>query len=87
MKVCFSEDAWEEYLYWQKTDRKIVKKIHELIKSIKREPFTGVGKPEPLKFGFQKYWSRRIDIEHRLVYKVEGDVLYIAQCRYHYQND
>jgi toxin YoeB len=87
VKVCFTEDAWEEYLYWQKTARKIVKKINELIKSIKREPFIGVGKPEPLKFGFQKYWLRRIDIEYRLVYKVEGDVFYIAQCRYHYQND
>jgi toxin YoeB len=87
VKVCFTEDAWEEYLYWQKTDRKIVKKIHELIKLIKREPFTGTGKPEPLKFSFQGYWSRRIDMEHRLIYKVDGDILYIAQCRYHYQKD
>ncbi|MBL0231801.1 MAG: Txe/YoeB family addiction module toxin [Moraxellaceae bacterium] len=79
MKLTFSEQAWEEYLYWQKTDKKLLNRINELIKAITREPFTGIGKPEPLKHSLSGYWSRRINDEHRLVYKVEGDSLLIAQ--------
>ncbi len=84
MKILFSENAWEDYTYRQKYDKQILKRINELIKEIQRQPFGGIGKPEPLKFGFAGYWSRRIDQEHRLVYKLEKDSLYIAQCRYHY---
>lgn len=84
MKVVFDEDAWDDYLYWQKTDRKIVQRINALIKDIQRTPFAGVGKPEPLKHALSGYWSRRIDDSHRIVYEVEGDDLRIAQVRYHY---
>ena len=84
MKLTFSEQAWEEYLYWQKTDKKLLNRINELIKAITREPFTGIGKPEPLKHSLTGYWSRRINDEHRLVYKIEGDSLLIAQCKLHY---
>ncbi len=75
MKLTFSEQAWEEYLYWQKTDKKLLNRINELIKAITREPFTGIGKPEPLKHSLSGYWSRRINDEHRLVYKVEAAIL------------
>ena len=71
-------------MYWQKTDKKLLNRINELIKAITREPFTGIGKPEPLKHSLTGYWSRRINDEHRLVYKVEGDSLLIAQCKLHY---
>lgn len=84
MKVVFSEHAWEEYVGWQKTDKKILNRINELIKVISRTPFEGIGKPEPLKHTLAGYWSRRINDEHRLVYKVEGETLLIAQCRFHY---
>jgi len=84
MKLIFSEQAWEEYLYWQKTDKKLLNRINELIRAIMRESFTGIGKPEPLKHSLSGYWSRRINDEHRLVYKVEGDNLLIAQCKLHY---
>ena len=84
MKLIFSEHAWEDYLYWQRTDRKIVDRINRLIKEIQRSPFEGTGKPEPLKHGLSGYWSRRITDEHRIVYKVERDSLLIAQIRYHY---
>lgn len=84
MKIVFSEKAWDDYLYRQKTDKKLLKRINELIKAIKREPFSGVGKPEPLKHGLSGYWSRRINDEHRLVYSIKDDSLLIAQCRYHY---
>ncbi|WP_404345051.1 Txe/YoeB family addiction module toxin [Vreelandella venusta] len=84
MKLIFSENAWEDYLYWQKTDKKILNRINKLIKEIKREPFEGVGKPEPLKHNLAGYWSRRINEEHRIVYKVTDDALIIAQLRYHY---
>ncbi len=84
MKLSFSEHAWEDYLYWQRTDRKILERIHKLIKEIQRAPFEGTGKPEPLKHGLSGYWSRRINDEHRIVYKVESDSLLIAQLRYHY---
>ena len=84
MILIFSDDAWEDYLYWQQNDKKILKKINKLIKEIKREPFIGTGEPEPLKYSWSGYWSRRITIEHRLVYKVTEDSILIAQCRYHY---
>lgn len=84
MKMIFSEHAWADYLYWQNRDKKTMRRINQLIKEIQREPFTGIGKPEPLRHGLAGYWSRRIDEEHRIVYKVADDSLYIAQLRYHY---
>ncbi len=84
MKYLFSDHAWEDYLYWQKTDKRILKRINNLIKEISRDPFHGAGKPEPLKHALSGYWSRRITDEHRIVYKIEGKSLYIAQLRYHY---
>jgi len=84
MKILFAENAWEDYLYWQQNDKKILKRINLLIGDIQREPFKGIGKPEPLKFNWTGYWSRRINKEHRLVYKVQDDTISIAQCRYHY---
>ena len=84
MKIIFSEHAWEDYLYWQRTDRKILERINKLIKEIQRSPFEGTGKPEPLRHGLSGYWSRRITDEHRIVYKAEKDSLHLAQLRYHY---
>ena len=84
MKIIFSSQGWEDYLHWQQTDRKQLKRINELIKEITRTPFQGTGKPEPLRHALAGYWSRRINDEHRLVYKVEGDAVLIAQARYHY---
>ena len=84
MNLIFSESAWEDYLYWQKNDKKLSKRINELIKDIKRSPFDGIGKPEPLKHSLSGYWSRRINDEHRLVYKQMDKSILIAQCRYHY---
>ena len=86
MVLTFTENAWEDYLYWQKVDKKMVKKINELIKVIKRSPFDGIGKPEPLKHDLAGYWSRRIDQEHRLVYQVVAGELLIFACRYHYDS-
>ncbi len=84
MKLIFSEHAWEDYLYWQKTDKKILKRINLLIKETQRSPCDGIGKPEPLKHALSGYWSRRINDEHRFVYKTTEDALFIAQLRYHY---
>lgn len=84
MNILFVEDAWEDYLYWQRTDKGKLKRINELIKVCLREPYSGIGKPEALKFDMAGYWSRRIDAEHRLVYKVESHNIIIVQCRYHY---
>ena len=84
MKLIFAEKAWEDYLYWQKTDKKTLKRINTLVKEIQREPFEGIGKPEPLKHALSGYWSRRINDEHRFVYKVHDDSLFIAQLRHHY---
>jgi toxin YoeB len=84
MKLVFSEHAWEDYLYWQTHDRKKLERINELIKDIQRERYRGIGKPEPLQHALQGWWSRRIDAEHRIVYRVEGDTVQIAQLRYHY---
>lgn len=84
MILSWAEKAWEDYLYWQKTDKKVVKRINTLVKEIKRHAFEGLGDPEPLKHNWSGYWSRRMDREHRLVYKVENDTIFIVQCRYHY---
>ena len=84
MRLIFSENAWKDYLYWQRTDKKILKRINRLIHDIQRIPYEGIGKPEPLKHGLSGYWSRRITDEHRIVYKAEGDAILIAQLRYHY---
>jgi toxin YoeB len=84
VKLVFSEQAWEDYLYWQKTNRKVLARINQLIQEIQREPFRGIGKPELLKHTFAGYWSRRINDEHRIVYKIQGDSVLIAQLRYHY---
>jgi toxin YoeB len=84
MKLVFSDAAWEDYLFWQQQDRRMVERINKLIKEVQREPFTGIGKPEPLKHALAGYWSRRITDEHRMVYKIEGDSMLIAQLRYHY---
>ena len=84
MIIAWDESAWEDYLYWQQTDKKTLKRINTLIKDIIRQPFTGLGEPEPLKYNWSSYWSRRIDREHRLVYKIKDESLFIAQCRYHY---
>lgn len=85
MKLTFSSNAWDNYLYWQKTDKAMLKRVNKLIKEIQRSPFEGIGKPEPLKHGLSGYWSRRINDEHRIVYKVAEDNLLIAQLRYHYK--
>ncbi len=84
MRLIWSDKSWEEYLSWQSTDKKVLKKINSLIKDIKRDPFEGIGKPEPLKYELQGCWSRRVTDEHRLVYEVENDALYIVSCKYHY---
>lgn len=84
MKFIFSEHAWDDYIYWQRTDKKIVKRINELIKDIRRNKYEGIGKPEHLKHNLTGYWSRRIDSTHRIIYKIEGDSVFIAQLRYHY---
>lgn len=84
MRLIFADDAWEDYLYWQKHDKQMVERINKLIKEIQREPFTGIGKPEALKHALAGFWSRRITDEHRMVYRVEGHALWIAQLRFHY---
>jgi toxin YoeB len=84
VKIIFSEQAWDDYLYWQKTDKKMLNRINQLIKEIQRQPFEGKGKPEPLKYHLSEYWSRRINDEHRIVYKVEDNALNLAQLRHHY---
>jgi len=84
MIITFSEISWNEYVFWQKNDKQKLNKINELKKDISRNPFEGIGKPEPLKFKYTGYWSRRIDEEHRLIYKVEQDEIQIVKCRFHY---
>ncbi|WP_404418322.1 Txe/YoeB family addiction module toxin [Marinospirillum sp.] len=84
MKLIFSENTWEDYLYWQKTDKKTANRINKLIKETQRNPFEGIGKPEPLKHNLTGYWSRRINEEDRMVYKMTDNALLIAQLRYHY---
>lgn len=84
MKLVFADQAWEDYLAWQRQDRKMVERINKLIRETQRDPFGGIGKPEPLKHALAGLWSRRITDEHRMVYRVEGDELQIAQLRFHY---
>ncbi len=84
MKLIFSDEAWEDYLYWQRQDKAVMKRINELITACKRDPFVGIGKPEPLKHALAGFWSRRITEEHRMVHKADQGALSIAQLRYHY---
>jgi toxin YoeB len=84
MKKIFLDQGWEDYLYWQKTDKGLLKKLNSLIKEIESTPYTGSGKPEPLKYNLGGWWSRRITQEHRLIYKIEEETIVILQCRYHY---
>lgn len=84
MKLIFAEQAWEDYFYWQQQDKRMVKRINELIRETVREPFDGIGKPEALKHALAGFWSRRISEEHRMIYRVEKGALLIAQLRYHY---
>lgn len=84
MKLVFADAAWQDYLYGQKQDRRLVERINQLIREMQREPFAGIGKPEPLKHALAGYWSRRITEEHRMVYRIDGDAMLIAQLRYHY---
>ena len=84
MKIIFTQSAWEEYLFWQSTNPKTLKRINSLIKETTRNPYTGIGKPEGLKHMLSGYWSRRVDQQNRMVYKVEEDSLLIIQLRYHY---
>lgn len=84
MKLIFHERAWEDYLYWQQTDRDLLARLNTLIRECSRTPFSGIGKPEPLRGQLAGWWSRRITKEHRLVYRMHEDTLLIAQCRHHY---
>ncbi|NMM48525.1 Txe/YoeB family addiction module toxin [Marinigracilibium pacificum] len=84
MELIFMSPAWEDYLYWQKTDKNLLKKLNSLIRECQRTPYEGTGKPEPLKGDLSGWWSRRINHEHRLVYRYENEALYILQCRKHY---
>ena len=84
MRIVFSKNAWEDYISWQTEDKKNLKKINELIKDIMRTPYGGSGKPEPLKYDLAGFWSRRIDLEHRLVYQIQNNEILIYSCRFHY---
>ncbi len=84
MRKVFSEDAWDDYLYWQSQDRETLKRVNALIRDIERDPFSGIGKPEPLKFGLAGCWSRRIDAANRLIYFIDGESLNILSCKDHY---
>jgi len=84
MRIIFSEIAWDDYTSWQTEDKKMLRKINDLIKAIKSDPFNGIGKPEPLKYDLANFWSRRIDREHRLVYQIQDKNLLIYSCKYHY---
>jgi toxin YoeB len=85
MNFVFTELSWEDYLYWQKNYKQKLKRINELLKDISRNPYQGIGKPEPLKFNYAGFWSRRIDEEHRLIYRVIDDEIQIVKCRFHYE--
>ena len=84
MKLIFADEAWQDYLHWQKQDKRMVERINKLIQKTQREPYAGIGKPEALKHVLSGYWSRRITDEHRMVYRIEGNALLIAQLRFHY---
>lgn len=85
MRVVFDQDGWDDHLWWQQQDRKVLRRINTLIADIARNGNDGIGKPEPLRHGFHGYWSRRITEEHRLVYRADDDTVRIAACRYHYE--
>jgi toxin YoeB len=85
MKLIFVDESWEDYLYWQKSDRKMLKQINDLVKDISRNPFSGIGKPEPLKHKYKGFWSTRINGEHRIIYQIKEDEIRIAKCRFHYE--
>ena len=85
MILIFVDESWEDYLYWQATDKQMLARINQLMKDISRDHFKGIGKPEPLRHKYKGFWSRRIDNEHRLIYKVEGKQIHIAKCRFHYE--
>ncbi len=85
MILTFSENAWDDYLYWQKTDKRVLNKINDLLKEIRRTPFEGLGRPEKLKYDLAGFWSRRIDQEHRLVYQVNENEILVYACRFHYE--
>lgn len=84
--IQWDSDAWEDYLYWQKQDKQTLKRINQLVRDIRRDPFDGIGKPEPLSGNLAGFWSRRIDGEHRLVYAIEHDAVWIISCRGHYED-
>ena len=84
MKLVFAQEAWDDYLYWQTHDKRMRERINKLLTEVQRDPFAGVGKPEPLKHALAGFWSRRINDEHRMVYKIEGGALLLAQLRFHY---
>ena len=84
MRLAFTKNGWADYLFWQQTDKTMVKRINRLIDDILRSPFEGIGKPEPLKHNWAGWWSRRVDEEHRLMYRLEGDVIEMSSCRFHY---
>ena len=84
MKICFVDESWEDYLYWQENDRRMLNRINKIIKDIMRSPYQGLGKPEALKHQYRGFWSRRIDHEHRLIYRIEKEELWIVKCRFHY---
>jgi toxin YoeB len=84
VRLTFQEDGWDDYLYWQAHDKQRLNKLDGLLRECLRTPYSGTGKPEPLRGEFSGWWSRRIDDEHRLIYRVADDALLIAQCRYHY---
>ena len=84
MKYVFVDESWEDYVYWQETDKKMARRINELLKEISRNPFSGTGKPEPLKYKYKGFWSRRINEEHRLIYQVRENEVLIVKCRFHY---
>jgi len=85
VKLCFVDESWEDYLYWQKTNKKILARINKIIKDIVRSPYDGIGKPEPLKHKYRGFWSRRIDDEHRIIYRVNKEEIWIIKCRFHYE--
>ena len=84
MKYTFVDESWDDYLYWQRTDKKMMIKINDLLKDISKTPYSGLGKPEPLKYKYKGYWSRRINEEHRLIYRFSENEILIAKCRFHY---
>ena len=84
MKYIFVDESWEDYFYWQQTNKKTLKRINDLLKNISREPFSRIGKPEPLKHKYKGFWSRRVDGEDRLIYRVKDNEIHIAKCRFHY---